>query len=303
MWFAPNLGSPDLLDLFSRPNDWVKARGQIHVFKFDSQQLTAEAPGQCPVCSRNRLSNFTSVGAFAQLRDRGIAIAIDAGAIKEWGCTADVTGGVADRAVRNVEANGASVRYLAMDEPLLGGESCGYALAEAAAVTVDFAGRMRASHPTLAIGDIEPYPRYSASTLKLWLRTLGERGFKPAFFHLDVDRERAARLDADVEGDLRALRDYCRSADVPFGVIFWSPALDNRAYYEDTLGWLTRVGAAVGMPQHAIFQSWAEAPDGTKVVPGNLPEGDPKAYAHTRLVNDGLKLLRALTNATLPPGG
>ena len=291
VWFTPNLGSTDLVALFERPAEWSKARGQIHVFKFYSQQVVAETPAECPECGNNILPNLVRAGAFSRLRQDAIAVAIEAGAIKEWGCRATVTARVARTALANVAANGGTVRDLAMDEPLLGGESCGYTLAESASVTADF---VRQAGAGARVGDIEPYPRFDAPTLQTWLRALMERGVKPAFFHLDVDRERATRIGADVERDLKTLRDFSESAKIPFGVIFWSDQVgSNRAYYEDTMAWVVRVGGTIGMPEHSLFQSWVEAPDGTRRMPVNLPEGDPGAYAHTRLVNDGLKVLRA----------
>lgn len=34
VWFTPNIGSPDMLDLFTRPEQWSRARSQVRVFKF-----------------------------------------------------------------------------------------------------------------------------------------------------------------------------------------------------------------------------------------------------------------------------
>jgi hypothetical protein len=52
-WFAPNLGSPDLLELFTQPPLWTRSRGQIGVFQFYERQLLANA---CLECGRNLLS-------------------------------------------------------------------------------------------------------------------------------------------------------------------------------------------------------------------------------------------------------
>lgn len=34
VWFAPNMGSDDYLDLFSRPGVWPEAAAEVDVFKF-----------------------------------------------------------------------------------------------------------------------------------------------------------------------------------------------------------------------------------------------------------------------------
>ncbi len=34
IWFTPNVGSVDMLDLFNNPEQWPTARSQVDVFKF-----------------------------------------------------------------------------------------------------------------------------------------------------------------------------------------------------------------------------------------------------------------------------
>jgi hypothetical protein len=117
----------------------------------------------------------------------------------------------------------------------------------------------------------------------------------PAFFHLDVDRSLAARLQSDVAADIQALSSACASAGIPFGVILWGDdSTSDRAYSADVLGWTQTVADALGgFPEHTLFQSWVASPDGGQRLPVNLPENDPAVYSHTRLINEGLALLRA----------
>jgi hypothetical protein len=49
------------------------------------------------------------------------------------------------------------------------------------------------------------------------------------------------------------------------------------------------VKAAVGLPEHVIFQSWIWNHAGRKTVPTNVPETND--FTHTNLVNRGLTLL------------
>src|ERR1700722_14210734 len=43
VWFAPDGASPDLLELFRRPELWSQARSQIDVFKFGPLRLPRQA--------------------------------------------------------------------------------------------------------------------------------------------------------------------------------------------------------------------------------------------------------------------
>ncbi len=84
VWFGPNMGSPDFADLFSKPEQWSEARSQINVFKFHTQNVLVYP---CKICGDNTLNSFVEVQAFKKLTEWGIAIGVDVGAVKEWGCT------------------------------------------------------------------------------------------------------------------------------------------------------------------------------------------------------------------------
>ena len=292
VWFTPNLASEDMLDLFTRPEQWQRARSEVTVFKFYSGQILADATG-CPDCGPNRLPNLASVGAFSRLGGWGIGIAIEVGALKTWGCRAEVTLPLAREAIARVRASGGSVRYLALDEPLLGGEFCGYTLEQSLAETAAFVRAVQREYPELGIGDIEPYPFFRAGRLAMWVQALRREGLPLSFFHLDVDRVLADRLALDVAADLRSLAGACRVLGLPFGVILWgSDGTTDETYSEDVLRWTRRVGAAIGQPPHTVFQSWAISAEGSRRVPVNLPENDPAVFSHTRLINEGLAILR-----------
>jgi hypothetical protein len=294
VWFAPNLGSPDMLELFAQPQAWGKARRSVGVFKFYEQQLISERPADCPSCGANLLPAFEQARAFGQLGDWGVAIAVEVGVIKGHACAPEANASLALTAIRNVELGGGRVRYLAMDEPLLGAGDCKLGLEQAARNVAAFAGQVHAAYPGVGIGELEPYPQFGVPKLTAWMAALQAEGFAPAFFHLDVDRQRAATSGLDVAVDLQNLEKLVDVQQIPFGVIFWgADGTDEAAYAADVLGWIDVVRQAIGEPTHSVFQSWSRSADGRFVVPRNLPETDGAIMTHTRLLNDGLRALRA----------
>jgi hypothetical protein len=294
-WFAPNMGSRDYPELFTKPEQWSAARSRINVFKFYTQNVL---PDPCPICGDNTLGTFVGVQAFQRLTDWGIAIAVEVGAVKPWGCTSDITFGVTKQVIRNVQIHGGTVTFLAMDEPRVGGEeiagglTCGYTMLESMEQTAEFIKRVRAAYPQIIVGDIQAYPHFSPAEIQEWILALEDRGATPAFLHMDIDIERVRVERQDVIGDLQTLNQFCQEHSIPFGVIFtsnWHAAGSNRTYYESTMEWVRTVNDAIGKPQHVIFQSWqGPASNGVHEVPDNLPQNDPSDYSHTRLIMEGL---------------
>jgi hypothetical protein len=180
-----------------------------------------------------------------------------------------------------------------MDEPLLGGELCGYTLEQSAEETAAFVRVLYREYPEVAVGDIEPYPYFRAERLATWMQALRHKRVPLSFFHLDVDRVRADRLAIEVAGDLRSMQGACRVLGLSFGVILWGgDGTTDETYSEDVLRWTHRVADATGQPEHTVFQSWALSADGRRRVPVNLPEDDSAVFSHTRLINEGLAILR-----------
>ena len=135
------------------------------------------------------------------------------------------------------------------------------------------------------------------SELEQWFEALEARGATPASFHLDVNMlEGGVRHDARrVSSDLQTLRKFLQERQIPFGVIFTDTtysASSDRAYFDLTMDWLRLVNAAIGKPQHVVFNSWlGPAPSGAHEIPKNLPGNDPSVYSHTRLIIEGLDVL------------
>jgi hypothetical protein len=314
VWFAPGNDTPDLLDLFTHPELWPKARSHIAVFKLAPPQFEQPA----------LLGGLQDVGAFATLKSWNIALASEEGAIKDWDCTGTKAAAVTLLHMRNARAAGGAIGYVAMDEPLVGGEDfCKLTLDETARRTAAYvravAAYAAAPGQTVHIGDIEPYPSFGVPKLVQWTQALEGNGYKPAFVHLDVNIH-FVDLHPALHGarDLRTLRDFFHREGIPFGVVFWSgydPLNSDQAYYERTLRFVREVKAAIGRPEQPVFQSWvtrssvtcqestaaclaakctaADPPScGKKSIPLNLPESDPREYSHTRLIDDALRVLQ-----------
>jgi len=298
VWFAPNMGSVDFPQLFSEPELWVSAREQVDVFKFYGNNVWGFP---YDIGGDNVLDTFVEVDAFQKLHEWGTAVALELGVVKFFACEPQSWVDYADLTINNIESNGGRVSFIAMDEPLIGGqvvengETCGYSMEQTAQVVAEFSRAVTTSHPEVLIGDIEAYPHYSAADLEHWLVVLGEAGVVPAFFHLDVDIERVRVEGQDVASDLIRLRDFSEDRGIPFGVIFtsnWTASGSDPSYYQSTLEWAATVAAALGRPPHVVFQSWmGPAESGRHEVPINLPESSPDVYSHTRLVLDGLDVL------------
>jgi hypothetical protein len=295
VWFAPNMGSTDYAELFTKPDQWSLTRSRVDVLKFYTQNVLDDP---CTICGDNTLGTFVNAQAFKKLSDWGIAIAVEVGAVKPWGCTSDITFEVTERVIRNVQVNGGAVSLLSMDEPRVGGEeiagglTCGYDMEQSAKVTAEYIKRVRAAYPDIIVGDIQAYPHFPVPELKEWVITLENLGATPAFFHMDIDVERVRTERANVTADLQELRRFCAEHGIPFGVIFtsnWREAGSNRSYFDSTMEWVHTVNHAIGKPEHVIFQSWqGPAASGAHEIPVNLPQNDPENYCHVRLINEGL---------------
>ena len=254
VWFTPNIGSVDMLDLFASPEQWATARSHTQVFKFYNTQVGSggwsctELPHA--QCGENHLENLIANDAFAKLESWGIEIAIEsyfAGPIVSVDpivCTSaeevfNLTLGGTANVINNVHANGGTVRYLAMDEPIRQWYPLYYylvtgqtdprpCLVESLDILADYVAEyilyMQDALPSLSIGQIALYPEVGVETLKEWILALEERGVALPFLHIDVHGPRVAQyisfgFDIDVESDLMELKSFLSDHNVAFGVI------------------------------------------------------------------------------------
>ena len=295
VWFAPNLGSKDMLKLFTHSSEWASARANIDVFKFYTGHV-ASGEQSCKGtvrCGTNYLENFVKVDAFAKLKKLGVDIAIESlypfpnrsqsnipqCATGEW--AADYATKISTELIRNVHTNGGTVRYLAMDEPIrkwyphFFGEKrkrrpCLYdSLSKLADDVAAYIQQVHTTYPSVGIGQIELYPEVSANQLQEWISELEKRGISLPFLHLDVhqatiDAYRKFGVPIDVEGDLQTLKLYLEARNIAFGIIFtdthWqkyrSDQYSDEMYFDNATEWIRSVKKAIGKPDHSIFQSW-----------------------------------------------
>jgi hypothetical protein len=268
IWYTPNIGSVDMLDLFESPEQWATARSSTQIFKFYMTQV-GSGGWSCTVlphaqCGENHLQNLIANDAFAKLESWGTDIAIEsffAGPIASVDpivCTSaeevfNLTLDGTANAINNVHANGGAVRYLAMDEPIRQWYPLYYylvtgqtdprpCLVESLDILADYVAEyilfMQDALPSLSIGQIALYPEVGVVTLKEWILALEERGVALPFLHVDVHGARVAQyigfgFDIDVESDLMELKSFLSDHNVALGVIVTDINWDAQVWKED----------------------------------------------------------------------
>ena len=339
VWFTPNIASVDMLDLFNSPEQWDSARSQIDVFKFYTVQVGTGGWGcvghPAYNCGDNHLENFVDAHAFWKLALWDIDIAVESFftppimSVDPLECSTSehvfaLTLDGSINVIQNVQSNGGTVRYLAMDEPMRqwlpeyyyiywGGTDPRPCLADSIGVIADHMAayilQMEEWFPSVEIGHIELYPEVGIDQLKEWIIALEARGVTLPFLHIDVNGPRVDQyislgMDTDVVADLTELESFLAARGIAFGIIFtdpywgsqaWEPDVyDDQFYYERTMNWVTFVNDADLAYDHSIYQSWVfpvyTTGYGPNEIPINLPEDDPAVYSHTRLINEALSI-------------
>jgi hypothetical protein len=345
IWFGPNFGSVDVLDLFTSPEQWATARSHIQVFALAMTQV-ATGGWSCiglphVNCGENHLQNLVDVDAFAKLELWGIDLALDsffAGPIASvdpivcasgeevFNLTLDGTANV----INNVQANGGTVRYFAMDEPirrwypeyfyLVSGQTdprpC---LVESLDILADHVADyilfMQDALPSLSIGQIALYPEVGVATLMEWILALEERGVALPFLQIDVHGPRVAQyisygFDIDVERDLIELKSFLSEHNVALGVfvtdINWDAQVweedeyDDAMYVSRTMEWVNQLRPLAQHIDQFLFQSWVypvyTTGNGPNEIPTNLPDDNVAPSTHTRLITTAVPILQGETS-------
>ncbi|MCD4653078.1 hypothetical protein K8T06_04010 [bacterium] len=335
VWFTPNVGSVDMLDLFNTPEQWTSARSKINVFKFYTGQV-GSGGWSClehtdSNCGSNHLQNIVDAQAFSKLGQWGIDIAIESfftGPVKSYNpleCSSSeyvlalaLDGSV--NVIQNVQSNGGTVRYLAMDEPVrqwyptyfhiqtgqTDPRSClTDSLDSLADDVADYILQMNTFFPSIQIGQIELYPEVGVDQFKEWIIALETRGVALSFLHLDIHGPRVDQyisygLDVDIAADMLELKSFLEAHNITFGIIFTDIYWNSQAweeseytdcfYYDRTLDWIDFVQTSNLSPDHRIFQSWVfpvyTTGFGPNEVPINLPENATSICSHTRSINE-----------------
>jgi hypothetical protein len=276
IWFAPlprdtvvgrSLGfdgSKDFDALFDRNAAWPKAAASVSVFKLYGGWAANEAT--LPELRR----------IVADLDRRGIALAIEDGALHGTGCGQGVEGFVpADEATRlatRIAAAGGKLAYVALDSSFRfgvqydGGNACHLTAETAAQQFAAFAADVHRVFPNAVVGDIESLPTMGAdpAALVAWMDTYRRVTGSPLpFFHLDMGYHRLDWPEA-----ARYLEDAARARGIPFGIIYdgdgnqtdggnsdadWIASAEQRfVTFEAQYG---------GRPDQVVLQSWVDHPD------------------------------------------
>lgn len=285
VWLTPDIGSPDLLAMFPPlPDQWPQTRAKVKVWKWYTQQLIAEDP--CAICGPNRIPSLIAHDVFRQLKAWGIEQAIEVPAIKEWGCTADVTLPITKEAINAVNQNGGAVTRIAMDEPFYAAitvnflnpastQRCAMSQAQAVAEVIKYVGSVKAAYPAMKVGDNEPYPLpFSGPQLAQWIQSV-----PIDFFVIDIAHD-ASIPTANLAGDLAIVSAACKTKGIPFGIIFGGQVAPGQDFITGQKQLIGAVLSAFGTPDQSIFQSWMCAPCN---VPPNIPETSPATLTNVLL--------------------
>lgn len=303
-WFAPNVGSADLLNLFSEPARWARARSRVQVFQFYQPNIVFDTG--CVRCENNTKSNLIAVDAYRKLRTWGIDLAIESGVIKAEHppCSVAPWVGAALESISVVLANGGTLPRISMDEPLYGATrtdlvpGCRISLTAATDQVASYVAQLRAQHPGIRVGLVEPYPALPVGQIAQFLSALASRGVAPAYFHLDVDED---ALQGPWQQEIAALRGHVDALGIPFGVLLTAPRADTSdQFYVRARQNLERY-LFLGRQAHAVFQSFAVSAPGTpserQYLPVNLPDNDAQVLSLSRLVIEGTNRLAETVGA------
>jgi hypothetical protein len=283
IWMHPSgreKGQP-FRELFEHPEAWPQTRSMIDVLSNTDLNIDR---------------NFTDDELrkdFALLKQWHIHFALETGAIKPWGKTADKIFSVERPMWERIERLGGEIYAVGMDEPLCCcrkeiKEPDDYAVRE----TANYIALVRKHFPDALVGDIEPYPFIPLADQLIWIDALQSRLAEMHvrgldFYRLDVNWVEFTVFDRGSWPEVRKLERFCRQHKIPFSLIYWAsgyPGFERRGIADDSTWYnlLMAQGYAYaaidGAPDHVMIESWMPVPVAT------IPETDP--WTFTRSVRD-----------------
>jgi hypothetical protein len=244
-------------ELFNNLDQWRDTQSKIDVIGFSDHVLY-----------RSYTPSERRVG-FAAMAEVGIPLALEVGAIKDWGFGRldAYHGGNKNKLGYSVfedqhtnfwsrfASEGAKIKGFALDEPLVAvmGNPGLYGFANdakgkqaafdyAAEQTAQFIFAARESYPEAVIGDIEVFPHFSADYVIAWIDALEARlvelsGMGQDFFRLDVNWAdnriwdfRSGSAANSGWAQVKRIEDHCRSIGLPFSLIYWAPDYSGYEY-------------------------------------------------------------------------
>jgi len=280
LWFGPNTRetTPDWKDLFTQPESWEEARESISAVAVSDLNLLPYA---------DEVSDEELTSMINALKSWDIGFTIEAGAVKPWGCYADITSSTTFQAIDRIYDLDGSVEYLVMDEPLVQMRDkplgCGMSMDEIAKETGLYMNEIKTYYPDMKIGEAEPWPHFRQETIQDWIDQLIAES-KPDFFVLDINYAQVIRDDIIPIDEVAAIADYVRSRGIPFYMFIWNSGsiypqqvVDDETQYEATLKFASIIHDVTTF-DGVIFESWDTFPITT------LPE--TADYSLTRLLRD-----------------
>jgi F5/8 type C domain-containing protein len=258
------------MQLFGPDAPWQAAAERIQVF-----QLYGEWVGNHPADSELQ-------GVIEGLNSRGLAIAMETGALDAEGCGAGIEGfpsvSSSLSTIRSIRTAGGTLRFITLDEPYYfahfydGPNACKWSAETVAAKVDHFVQAARTIFPDVVVGESEPLAGpANAKEYQDWLDVFGRvNGYHLAYLHLDVDWSRPSWPD-----EVRLIQEHAKKSGVPVGIIYTGNAFDktDQSYLEATGERVKKLEIQAGVqPDHVIFQSWDDKPDRV------LPESDPSTY-------------------------
>ena len=284
MFPSPFEDGKSLQELFGRPDAWRQTRQRISGIAYADHWLNSQF-------------NDAQLRAWLpQLSRWGLKLGLEVGAVKPQSPTGQKAFESDHPKWDRFIADGAHIDHIAMDEPLVTTvRNLHLPMQYGVEQTAQFIALVRRAYPTMAVGDIEPYPSFQPGEVLQWvdalqarLRQMGVRGLD--FLRLDVDWMHFHPGDA--KGQLgwqgvRMIEDGCHQRRLRFSLIYWAadyPALrhadrQNAATWtEGILDEGARYAAVGGRPDDIMVESWLMSAQ--EAVPANaIPENNPNTLA------------------------
>lgn len=282
VWMGPPLNDQahSFRELFEHPDQWTDTRKSVDVLFATDLKL-------------HDFKDDELRAWFGQMHDWNLKLAMEVGALKEWGQTGEKCFNAERKNWERLQGLGAHLYAIAMDEPLCAcrehiNKTDDYALEE----TAQYIKLVRETFPDLLIGDIETYPSITIEDHEKWIEGLQHRLAELKvrgldFYRLDVDWVRFTVQNKGSWKEARQLELWCRQHKLPFGMIYWPSGFeslrkqglgDDSTYYTSTMqqGYdYRRVG---GNPDQYVIESWVGAPA------HSVPETEE--WTFTRTVRD-----------------
>jgi hypothetical protein len=268
-------------DLFKSPAQWAETRKLI------------QGIGYADHCFATQFSESELKSIFTLINRWGLALGLEVGAVKPWGVTGEATFKAENPMWKRFQSLGAKIAAIGMDEPFCAVRSAIHKSDEYAVnETANFITFVREGYPDLMVGDIEPYPYFSAQELTNWIDSLqGKLSAMQTkgmdFFRLDVDWVAFSLAGKGSWQDVKAIENHCRRQGLKFSLIYWAsdfPQLQRLGIANDATWYVSVMQQAYdyalvgGKPDQYMVESWVDGPE--KMTPDS---GD---FTFTRSVRD-----------------